>query len=103
MMQNLGSNITPTTVKHSAKALGIIEYVCCQFAEDIGTEVKDFHTIPSVEKDLSRIQQQLIDQEKFKIKHGRQHSAYQNHKPLLQSINWEKFQEWVKERVNNYM
>ena len=29
MMQNLGSNITPTTVKRSAKALGIIEHVCC--------------------------------------------------------------------------
>ena len=103
MMQNLGSNITPTTVARSAKALGIIEQVCSQFSQDIGVEVKDFHTIPSVKEDLLRIQQQLIDIEVFKVKLDRQHSAYPKHKPCMQSINWEKIHEWIKERVVNYI
>jgi len=52
MIQNLGSNSTFAIVGHSGKALRIIEQVCSQFMRDIGIEIKDFHTIPSVEKDL---------------------------------------------------
>ena len=103
MMRNFGSNITPATVARSAKALGIIEQVCSQFSQEIGVETKDFHTIPSIEKDLSRLQQLLIDQEIFKVKPGRRHNFYPKHKPCMQSINWEKIQEWVKEKIVNYI
>ena len=103
MMRNLGSNITPATVSRSAKTLGIIEQVCSQFSQEIGVETKDFHTIPSIEKDLSRLQQLLMDQEIFKVKPGRQHNFYPKHKPCMQSINWEKIREWVKEKIINYI
>ena len=93
MMRNLRSNITPTTVACSAKALGITEQVCSQFSQEIGVETKDFHTIPYIEKDSSRLQQLLIDQEIFKVKPGRQHNFYSKHKPCMQSINWEKIRE----------
>ena len=91
MLRNLGSNIMPQTAKSTASVLGVVEKVCAQFKADTGiTQNKDFHSVSSVEKDLSFISKQLINSEVFKVIDGRQHNGYLNYKPLFETINWKK-------------
>ena len=103
MLRNLRSNITPSTAQRAAKGLGVVQKVCTQFmGESNITENKDFHTIPSINKDLSYLIKQLIDSEVFKVKHGRQHDSYNKYKPLFHSINWSKINDWIKDKIIDY-
>lgn len=103
MLQNLRSNVNPSTAQRAAKGLGVVQKVCTQFmAETDITENKDFHTIPCIKKDLSYLIKQLTDSEIFQLKHGRQYNIYNNHKPLFHSINWSKINDWVREKINDY-
>ena len=90
MMRGLGSNITPESVQRASKALGIIEAVCINF-ENISnvTATKDYHSMPSFEKDLQKLKEQLVAQEVFSFKQDRHHKGYRKHKQLMTSINWE--------------
>ena len=56
MLHHLGSNITPSSVLRTSKALGAVQSVCTNFEESsdimFGTE---FHSKPSFENDLNKI------------------------------------------------
>ena len=103
MLRHLGSNIMPLTAERTARVLGVVQKVCAQFKAESGiTRSKDFHSVPSVKKDLSHISKQLIDSEVFKVLDNRRHNGYLNYKPLFESVNWKKITGWVKEKVSNY-
>ena len=100
MIRNLGSNITPKAVHRAAKAFGIVNQVCCQFKRDSDvSNNKPYHSMPSFNKDLEKIVDQLKKDEVFVVKPDRQHSTYQDHIPLLQDLNWKNLTEWVKEKL----
>ena len=109
MVRRLGSNVSPATVLRASKALAVVDTVRLQFLKDdlddsahnIGN--KDFHTIPSIKKDLDMILQQLTEENTFEVINGRQHKAYQDYKPLLQSINWKSICKWCKDKIINYI
>lgn len=103
MLRNLGSNIMPQTAKRTARILGVVEKICAQFKAETGiTQNKDFHSVPSVKKDLSFISKQLIDSKVFKVIDCRQHNGYLNYTPLFETINWKKIIDWVKGKIINY-
>ena len=103
MMRNLGSNISPKTTEHAAKALAIIDSVQSQFLRDTSiSHEKDYHSIPSSSKDMLMMVQQLTTDKVFKAQENRQHTVYKDHVPLLDSINWNNIQKWIKERIINY-
>jgi len=103
MMRNLGSNISPGTSQRAAKALAVVDIICSQFLKDTNIpDAKDYHTIPSISKDLLMMQQQLTADEVFKPQENWHHSVYKDHKPLLSSINWRNIHKWIKERIINY-
>jgi len=91
MIRRLDSNVSPATVLRASKALAVVDTVRLQFLKNdlndsaYNIENKDFHTVPSIKKDLDMILQQLTEENTFEITNGRQHKDY---KPLLQSINW---------------
>ena len=88
MLRNLGSNIMPSTAKRAARVLGVVEKICAQFkAETSITQNKDFHSVPSIKKDLSYISKQLIDGKVFQVINNRQHNAYKNYKTFFETIN----------------
>ena len=61
------SNINPAPAQHAAKGLGIIQRVCLQFiTESDVTDNKDFHTTPSINKDLFFLTKELTDSEVYK-------------------------------------
>ena len=69
MLHGLGSNITPESVQRTSRALGMIKAVCTNFEEVSNiTPTKDYHSTPSFEKDLLKLQQQLVAQEVFVVK-----------------------------------
>jgi len=100
MIRRLGSNVSPATVLRASKALAIIDTVRLQFLKNNlndsahNIENKDFHTAPSIKKDLDMILQQLTEENTFEITNGRQYKAYQDYKPQLQSINWKSICKW---------
>ena len=61
MMRNLGSNISPHTGQHAAKALAVMDVIHLQFLIATNTSyTKQYQTIPSISKDLLMMQQQLL-------------------------------------------
>ena len=103
MMRNLGSNITAGAVKCSAKALGTVTHVCSRFEQECEMFTNNnYHTMPSFNKDLRKIQQQLERDKVFVITNDRHHASFPNHQPLLQTLDWKKVKEWVKEKIINY-
>jgi len=77
------------------KALAVVDTVRLQFIKDDrdvqNVENKDFHTVPSMKKDLEMIQQQLSEEKVFELNAERRHKVYHDHKPLLQSIQLEQY------------
>ena len=60
MMRNLGSNISPHTGQHAAKALAVTDVIYLQLLKATNTSyTKQYQTIPSILKDLLMMQQQL--------------------------------------------
>lgn len=105
MMRNLGSNITPEAVQHASRALGTIETVCSNFEEITNISAsKNYHSKPSFERDLHKLQEQLEKGEVFVVKEQRHHHGprFRNHKPLFSSIDWKVMINWVKQQVVNY-
>ena len=68
MIRGLGANASPNTVKCASKALAIVDVVRLKFSKDENSNIlnKDYHTKPSIQKDLSMIEQQLITDGVFK-------------------------------------
>ena len=101
--------MSPGTVLRASKALAVVDTVRLQFLKDDlnnsaqNIENKDFHTVPSIKKDLDIILQQLSEEKAFEVTNGRQHKAYQDYKPLLQSINWKDICKWCKDKIINYI
>ena len=103
MMRNLGSNITPESVQRISKALGTIETVCSNFEQVTNISAsKDYHSMPSFELDLHKLQEQLEAEEVFVEKEQRHHQGFRKHQPLLSSIDWKKMRDWVRELVVKY-
>ena len=103
MMRNLGSNISPSTSQRAAKALAVVDVVRSRFLRDTNaSSIKDFHTVPSMSKDLLMMVQQLTADEVFKPQENRNHRVYKNHKPLFSSINWNNINKWIKEKIIKY-
>lgn len=49
MMRHLGSNISPDTSQHAAKALAVIDIIRSQFLKDSNIyKAKHYHTIPRI-------------------------------------------------------
>ena len=68
MMRNLGSNITPESVQRASKALGGVTNICCNFEETSNIlGGSDFHSRPSLEKDIEQTQEQLEKEKVFEI------------------------------------
>jgi len=81
-------------------AFGMVNQICSKFKEETVVKVnKPFHSCPSINSDLGKIVQQLEKDEVFTLKPKRQYTAFPNHKPLLQDINWDNITEWVKEKI----
>ena len=60
MTRNVGSNISPHTGQHAAKALAVTDIIHLQFLKATHTSyTKQYQTIPSILKDLLMMQQQL--------------------------------------------
>ena len=60
MMRNVGSNISPHTGQHAAKALAVTDIIQLQFLKASNISyTKQYQTIPSILKDLLMMQQQL--------------------------------------------
>ena len=90
MMRNLGSNITPESVQRVSKVLGTIETVCSNFEQVTNISAsKDYHSMPSFELDLHKLQVQL-EAEVFVEKEQRHRQGFRKHQPLLSSIDWKK-------------
>ena len=105
MLRNLRSNINPAAAQHAAKALGVVQKVCLQFiTESDITDNKDFHSIPSVNKDLSFLTKELIDSEVFTVKLGRQHGSCKHYKPIsiFDTTDWSRIKNWIKGKITNY-
>ena len=106
MIRKLGPNISPATVLRASKALAVVDIVRLQFLKDDDSlpnvENKDFHTVPSMKKDLDMILHQLTEEKVFEITDKRQHKSYKD-KPLLQSINWKNICKWCKDKIINYI
>ena len=103
MMRGLGSNITPESVQRASKALGVIEAVCTNFEKSSNVTLnKEYHSIPSFERDLKQLSEQLVREEVFAIKDSRHHQRFSKHRNLMKSIDWKKMNEWVKEQILNY-
>ena len=103
MMHNLGSNITPESVQRMSKALGAVSDICSNFEETTNISAEsNFHSRPSLEKDLVQIQEQLEKEQVFEIKQYREHQGFKKYKPLLSSVNWKLMKDWVKERILDY-
>jgi len=105
MIHNLGSNISPSTLTRASKALAVVDIVRLQFLKDDSNDrvqSKDHHTQPSFLKDLSMIEQQLINDNVFSQIPNRQHKTFPQHKALIQTINWSNICTWLKEKIINY-
>jgi len=102
MICKFGSNVSQETVLCVSKALTVVDSVRLNFLKDDDEaqhiENKDFHTVPSIKKDLDMIQQQLIEEKVFEIINGRRLKAYPDHKSILQSVT---FVSGVKPRYLN--
>jgi len=76
-------------VLRASKVLAIVDTVRLQFLKNDqnnsgkNVENKDFHTVPSIKKDLDMIQQQLKEEKILEVIDNRQHRAYKDHKLLL--------------------
>jgi len=103
MLRGLGSNISPQSVRRASMALGVIETVCTNF-ETVSAvaPTKDYHSMPSFEKDLQKLHQQLSAEEIFQISEGRSHQGFRQHKQLMASIDWEKTRDWAKKHALAY-
>lgn len=100
-IRSTGSNIYPTTIQCAAKSLGPVSHVCTQFEKELSLSVnKDYHTYPSFKKDLNAILQVLNTEHIFHDNNNQNHSAFTK-QPLLNSINWKKITEWIKEKLIN--
>lgn len=103
MMRNLGSNITPESVQCTSKALGTVTEICHNFEETSKiSAISNFHSRPSLEKDIVQLQEQLEKEQVFEVKQHREHQGFKKHKPLLSSINWKAMRDWVKEKISDY-
>ena len=104
MIRNLGSNVSPTTVRCASKALAIVDVVRLQFLKDDNErgQNKDHHTQPSFVKDFTMIEQQLITDKVFSQLTNRQHITFPQHKPLFQTIKWKNICTWLKDKIINY-
>jgi len=103
MMRGLGSNITPQSIQRASKALGVIESVCTNFENTTNiAATKDYHSMPSFERDLQKLKEQLVAQDIFSVQQRRRHKGYKNHKQLLNHIDWEKYKKWVEHHISNY-
>ena len=103
MIHNLGSNITPESVQRISKALGAVSDICSNFEETTKiSAVSNFHSRPSLEKDLVQLQEQLEKELVFEVKQYREHQGFKKHKPLLSSINWKTMKDWVKQKLLDY-
>lgn len=104
MIRSLSANVSPNTVKRASKALAIVDVVRMQFLKDENDKVqnKDYHTKPSIQKDLCMIEQQLTTDSVFKQFKNRHHKTFPNHKPLIQSINWANICKWLWDKIINY-
>ena len=103
MLRQLGSNIIPESIQRASRALGAIESVCSNFEEvsEILPE-SNHHSKPSYENDFVKLQEQLENEQVFSNKGNHQHHGFKKHKPLMSSLNWKKYSNWVKEQVVNY-
>ena len=103
MLRNLKSSINPPTAQRAAKGLGVVQKVCTQFTSDNNfKENKDFHTIPSIKKDLDCLIKQLTESGVFEVKLERCHYNYNNYKLLFHSLNWSNIDDWIKEKILDY-
>ena len=103
MLCNLGSSINPSTAQRAAKGLGVVQKICTQFISDNNfKENKDFHTIPSIKKDLDCLIKQLNESGVFEVKQERCHYNYNNYKLLFHSFNWSNINDWIKEEILDY-
>ena len=61
MTSNLGFNISkPQCIKDISKCLGVVSKICAKFEQETEVGVnKDYHTFPSIQKDLLTILEQL--------------------------------------------
>ena len=66
MLHGLGSNISPESVQCASKVLGLVETVCTNF-ENVSniTPTKDYHSMPSFDKDLQKLHEQLVAEKVF--------------------------------------
>jgi len=103
MLRGLGSNISPKSVQRAAKMLGPIETVCTNF-ENVSNIVppKDYHSMPSFDKDLQKLHEQLVAEKVFEITDGQSHKGFCNHKQLMTSIDWSNMKERAKKQILNY-
>jgi len=100
MIDNLGANITPSSVQRVAKSLGVVHAVCANFMKDLELNPnKNYHTVPSFNRDLEIILTELEIADVFTLLKDRGVSLTYNKTPLLRSINWENITEWIKKKL----
>jgi len=58
--------------------------------------------MPSFEKDLQKLHEQLVAEKVFQISDGRSHRGFNKHVQLMASIDWKKTKDWAKKQVLAY-
>ena len=98
-LQNMGSNVSNSSVKLAAEAVGVVNNICHSFEKQNSSckSNTDSHTCPSFVKDYQLILN-VLDEQKVFVPNttGRQHNTFKNQKRLLEQPCFEDLIKWIK-------
>ena len=88
-------------IRHEMKEICSLKHnsvLCTNFEQSSNINPgKDYHSVPSFERDLQRLKDQLVAEQVFNIKEGRDHQQFSKHDQFLSSVKW-KMNNWVKQQ-----
>jgi L1 cell adhesion molecule like protein len=104
VMNHLQSNVQPSAINRAAKSIGVVHNVCSKFESQTSVrkavnEQHGRHNKPSIMKDFNVVNTVLKENEVFKVTTGRKHSQISIKKCLLESIDSDKIEDWIIDKV----
>ena len=90
----LGSNVQPRAIVHAAKSIGVVHRVCENFYKETKPDTtSQKYQIPSFQRDLQKILQELKEAQVFAIVSGRSHSGIEMPKSVFDKFNQKNYIE----------
>ena len=97
-ISGLGANKTPAAIQRIGKCVGVLQSVNDNFDEQTKVnEAKEYHTVPSVDKDKDIIIKELLSHAIFSPTPGRCHSAFKTMDCSL--FSYGLMLQWMNEHV----